>query len=176
MSLEGKPCLDHAANYRGLSWHLEPSNGLARERVRKAGQFFPLQLAPTTAVAVSMPDQVDRAFPHASPIRYLYGVLHHVDLYQRTGRNQLSHRVVFQSDHSIAISFCIKVDSQGRWQSGQFLRVQFEQAGLVAGEVCLEVNLKAETKLWYLDALWPCRTRFTGSGELPYLIGVNSKH
>lgn len=87
MKLEGKPCLDHAADHRGLAWHLEAPYGLTRKRVRKQGQFLPFHLAPTATVAVRMPNQIDRAFAHGFPVKYLHSILHYVDFNERARGN-----------------------------------------------------------------------------------------
>ena len=46
----------------------------------------------------------------------------------------------------------------------------------MAGEVGIKVKLKAETRLWCFAALCPSRPSFKRSGELPYLIGINTEH
>src|ERR1700682_1699815 len=170
---KGKPDIDHSANNRGVSRHLEASYGLMREWVREQGQVLPFHLAPAATVPVRMPNQVDRTLTHASPVRYQDGVLNYVDFHQRAGRNQIAHGVILQADHCIAISSGIKALAQSRRQSCEFLRIQFEQVGPMTIEAGVEVRLSAETGFARFN---PGQARFGWSSELPYLVGVDPKY
>src|SRR6266849_10966647 len=82
-------------------------------------------------VPVRVPNQVNRAFAHTFPGKYLHRILHGVDFHQRGGRNQVSHDVIFEPDDSVAVTVRIEVLANRRRQSRQLLWIQPEQAGLV---------------------------------------------
>ena len=96
-------------------------------------------------MSVGVPNQVNRTFTNGLPVKYLNCILHYIDFDQGSGRDELAHGVVFETHYGVAVSSGIKTLAQGRRKSGQFLRVQFEQAGFVTVEGGIEVELKAET-------------------------------
>jgi hypothetical protein len=127
-------------------------------------------------VPIGVPDQINRTFTDGLPVKYLDRILHDVNFDQGSGRNQLSHGVIFQTHHGIAESPGIKAFAQRRWQRGQLLRIQFEQAGLVAVEGGIEVELKAELRLSNFCGLRPRQAGFRLAGVLPHLVQVNSEN
>jgi hypothetical protein len=123
-----------------------------------------------------VPHQVNRTFTDGLPVRNLNCILHYVDFDQRSGRNQLAHSVIFEAYDGVAVSSGIETFAQGRRKTGQLLRVQFEQAGLVTVEVGVEVQLKAETRFPNLRGLKPRQAWFNLAGILPYIIHVNPEN
>ena len=70
--------------------------------MRNDQQLIALKLAPATRVSVSQFDKEDRSLEFVVPVRRLWCVLTHIDLNQRAWSDQRIHRVVAESNVTVA--------------------------------------------------------------------------
>src|SRR6266704_330312 len=75
---------------------------LMRERMRNKGKFLSIVLAPAVAIAVL--DQVDGPAPERFPLARPHFPLLLINFNQRTGRKDISHGVISESDECITVA------------------------------------------------------------------------
>jgi hypothetical protein len=82
-------------------------------------------------VPVGVPNQVDRAFPHASPVKYLHRILHDVDFPQRAERNQVPAGVILQPDDSVAVTSGIEAFAESGRQAASSCGFNLSRLGRI---------------------------------------------
>ena len=127
----------------GSSRRLQDHHLPARSWIRHEHQRVALPVAPTTAVPIFMPNEVDGPFSDASPLGYLYGVLLLVDHDHGSGWNQFAHGVILQPDHSESVPALVELRAHSGGHS-QFFSCLSAQASLLETDLALEGQCKAK--------------------------------